>query len=102
MKSWGVRPQICPVYFLTPQHAHFTMARRAKRLSQIVRSHLNSLFRLGLLHVCSYSNREPLSLCVENVPKLGLIYTFKKIISMSFVWILNCTHANKLGLHAFS
>lgn len=103
MKSWVSGQGSAPYTFSLPNMPVSSWLRRAKRLSQIVRSHLKLLFRLGLLRVCSHSNREPLSLCGENVPKLGIIYTLKKVWqSMSLVWILNCTHANKRGLHAFS
>lgn len=62
--------------------------RRAKRTSQTVQSHSKLLFRLGLLRVCSHSNREPLSLCIKSVHKLGITYTLKKIKNVCRVWAL--------------
>lgn len=67
MKSQDIRPRFCPMCFIIPQHACFTVTETSKRLGQITQSQFKLLFRLGILDVCSHSNRESLVIaCKEH------------------------------------
>lgn len=47
--------QFCSIYFLILWPAYLLLVENSKRLSQIVQSHLQLLFRPGILRVCSHS-----------------------------------------------
>lgn len=70
---WRWREQ--PIYFLILPHTHTTVAERSRSRAKR-QSRLKLLFRLGPLHGCSHSKREPVVI-VKNVLKLGIIYTLK-------------------------
>lgn len=67
MKSQDIRPWFCPIYFIIPQHACFIVTEKSKGLGQITQSQFKLLFRLGILDVCSHSDRESLVIaCKEH------------------------------------